>query len=132
MDKEILLPPPYKNDEGSFTLTITLKESEPKRLLVTIGGSVSSPEAKRIYEETIKVLGQGGKCPLIIDLGLVSYISSSGIGALLEILLYTQKKGQVLYLARVSDRIRTLLSTLGLEAFFSFLENPEERSLNGQ
>ena len=130
MDKGIILPPPFKNDEGSFSLSFTLKESEPKRLLLTLGGSISSLEAKRIYEETIKVLGQGGKCPLIIDLGLVNYISSSGIGALLEILLYTQKKGQTLYLARVSDRIKTLLSTLGLEAFFSFLEIQEERDSN--
>jgi anti-anti-sigma factor len=85
-------------------------------------GSVGNEEAKIIQERTMGLLSSEWENPVIIDFSMVGYVSSSGIGAFLELLQKMEQKGIPMRLAGVVPRIRSLFSALGLETYFSFTD----------
>ena len=62
---------------------------------------------------------------LCLDFNGLLYISSTGIGALTNILVRARNKGTALYLSRVGEKVVSVLSMLGLSSFFSFLDSPD-------
>lgn len=59
---------------------------------------------------------------LIIDMEKISYTSSTGIGALVQIQKKCTKRGIKLYLMSVDNKIKEVLSLLGFIKFFSFID----------
>ena len=60
----------------------------------------------------------GGATSVVVDLAEVSFIDSSGLGALVRIRNLARKHGATLTLARVPDSIERLLEVTGLTAAF--------------
>jgi anti-sigma B factor antagonist len=91
--------------------------------LVKVTGRVDSATAPQLAEALNKIT-ENGRYKIVLDLGGVDYISSSG----LWVLINTQKtckrynRGEVV-LASVPDRIRSALDLAGFIPFFKILKD---------
>lgn len=96
---------------------VTILELDGK---ITIGdGSVQLREAVR------KLLEQGHK-NLLIDLGKVDYVDSSGIGELVSCYTTTKNQGGQLKLLNLTKKIQDLLSITKLLTVFETFEGESE------
>lgn len=87
---------------------------------VTIGeGSVALRSAIR------RVLGEG-KTKLILNLGRVGYIDSSGIGELVSSFTAVSKEGGTLKLLNLTEKIQDLLAITKLLTVFDVYEDESE------
>jgi anti-sigma B factor antagonist len=87
---------------------------------VTIGeGSVALRSAIR------RVLGEG-KTKLILNLGRVGYIDSSGIGELVSSFTAVNKEGGTLKLLNLTEKIQDLLAITKLLTVFDVYEDESE------
>lgn len=94
---------------------------------ITIGeGSVQLRDAVR------RLLEQGHK-NLLIDLGGVDYVDSSGIGELVSCYTTTKNQGGHLKLLNLTKKIKDLLSITKLLTVFETFDSEEEalKSFNG-
>ncbi len=89
----------------------------------------------------IKQLAEAGNGKLVIDLGKLTYMSSVGIGVLMETYVSYTKRGAEVRLCRVDKRIKQIFAIVKLslifgefdypsveEAIASFTATPESRS----
>ncbi len=91
---------------------------------ITIGeGSVQLREAVR------RLLEQGNK-NLLIDLGAVDYVDSSGIGELVSCYTTTKNQGGQLKLLNLTKKIKDLLSITKLLTVFETFEDEGEALKN--
>ncbi len=90
-------------------------------LVVELGGEInisSSPELKRAFEKV-----QAAK--VVMNLTRVSYIDSSGLATLVEILKKVKGKGGALMLTNVSDKVRSLFEITKLDKLFGIYASDE-------
>ncbi|HMO79614.1 MAG TPA: STAS domain-containing protein [Pyrinomonadaceae bacterium] len=96
---------------------VTILDLEGK---VTIGeGSVALRNAIR------RLLGEG-KNKILLNLGSVGYIDSSGIGELVSSFTAVNKEGGVLKLLNLTQKIQDLLAITKLLTVFEVFENEAE------
>lgn len=79
----------------------------------------TSPELKKNFEK------QSCK-KLVIDLEKVSYIDSSGLATLVEILKKVKGQGGTLGLAGMSDKVKSLFEITKLDKLFLILASQQE------
>jgi len=90
--------------------------------ILAVSGEVdvySAPELK----EQISKLVQSGQTTLIIDLGGVSFLDSTGLGALVEARAETTEAGGALPLVCSQERILKLFTITGLDGVFTIHPN---------
>jgi len=63
---------------------------------------------------------------LIIDLGDVHYMDSSGVGVLVQVYQKMKAAGGKLRLVRVRDRVRGIIEITRLDQYFEIFESEEE------
>lgn len=63
---------------------------------------------------------------IVVDCREIEYISSTGIGSFTTILISCRKQRVSLFLSRVPNKVKDILSLLGFTSFFTFIENPED------
>ncbi len=106
-------------------ITITERQAGDVTILdlngkVTIGeGSVALRSAIR------RVLGEG-KTKLLLNLGSVGYIDSSGIGELVSSFTAVKKEGGTLKLLNLTEKIQDLLAITKLLTVFDVFESEAE------
>lgn len=82
----------------------------------------SSPELKKSFDKLI-----AKKTPkLIINLSKVTYVDSSGLATLVEILKNMRSYGGKMRLTNLSSKIRSLFEITKLEKLFEILASEEE------
>ena len=64
---------------------------------------------------------------LVLDFSGVSYIDSTGLGALMSVYASRQKDGRRLLLVAVQPRVRAALQITKVDQFFSFADTLPER-----
>ncbi|MDP3177139.1 MAG: STAS domain-containing protein [Spirochaetaceae bacterium] len=106
--------------------TIAAISSSPPALVIAVSGELGHDIAPD-FHSTIGLLlpaaaSLGG---LILDLGGVSYISSSGIGTLTSLLVESKRMKLRLELARATSKVRDIIDLLGFASFFTFIEDYE-------
>ena len=79
----------------------------------------TSPDLKRQFEKK-----QSKK--IVVDLEKVSYIDSSGLATLVEILKKTKTQGGNLGLAGLSDKVKSLFEITKLDKLFSIFRTQDE------
>ena len=87
-----------------------------------VGGEINistSPELKKLFEK------QPSK-KLIVDLEKVSYIDSSGLATLVEILKKIKSQGGTLGLAGMSEKVKSLFEITKLDKLFVISGNQQE------
>ena len=79
----------------------------------------TSPELKKLFEK------QAAK-KIIVDLEKVSYVDSSGLATLVEMLKKTKVQGGSLGLASMPDKIKSLFEITKLDKLFPMFPNQQE------
>ncbi len=100
-----------------------LKSFERDGVMVyQVGGEINistSPELKKLFEK------QPSK-KLVVDLEKVSYIDSSGLATLVEILKKIKSQGGALGLAGMSEKVKSLFEITKLDKLFVISSNQQE------
>ena len=100
-----------------------VKSFEKEGVLVfQVNGEINistSPELKKQFEK------QPSK-KVVVDLEKVSYIDSSGLATLVEILKRTKSQGGSLGLSGMSDKVKSLFEITKLDKLFLIFDNQDE------
>lgn len=92
-------------------------------LAVGVSGSLElqlSYELQNLLALIVERMEPGRR--LAIDLGEVSYISSTGVGALTNALVAARKRNIEVVFRRVPPKVSSILELLGLSSFFAMEE----------
>jgi anti-anti-sigma factor len=107
--------------EPAFRYEITKSRNEQLGVDVTTihcHGRLTNDNAAQIKEVVKPMIGHGGH--IIIDLGELSYLDSSGLGALVGLKVSALNTGLCrLELANLTPRVKELLSLANLTKLFS-------------
>jgi anti-anti-sigma factor len=99
----------------------------PPALVIRIEGPIDSYNYDLFRKLVLEGLGdaetRGG---LILDMAGVTYITSTGIGAITMIMFEAERRLLPFHLARVPRNVRNVLEVLGFSAFFDCIESFEE------
>lgn len=79
----------------------------------------TSPELRKLFEKEQKK-------KIVIDFEKVSYIDSSGLATLVEVLKKTRTQGGSLGLAGMSDKVKSLFEITKLDKLFSIFQNQSD------
>jgi anti-anti-sigma factor len=67
---------------------------------------------------------RGRTSKLVLDCNAISYVSSTGIGSFVNILVTCTNHDVALYLSRVPQRVSDVMELLGFSGHFSFIDDP--------
>ena len=104
-------------------MTISTADQDGK-IIMRIEGEIDLYNAPEI-KDTIKKHIDSGKTLILINLGKVSYIDSSGIGALISSLSYLKKVGGSLKISNVYASVKRVFELTKLTSFFEIFETEE-------
>lgn len=86
-----------------------------------VGGPLSSEFSNTLYSHMDK-----GEKNVVVDLGNVTYVNSSGLGILISGLTSMRKNGGDLKLANINNKIEGLLSITKLNQIFEQFDSVDE------
>ena len=95
-------------------------------IILELNGRVVTGEECELFRHKVKELLAARQMSILLNLGEVTRIDSTGIGALVESVILTAKEGGRLKLFRVPRLIRNILSTHRLLQAFDIYETEEE------
>ena len=87
--------------------------------VITLSGDVMGGPDGAVLHDRLQDLKAAGKRHVVIDLGSVRLMNSSGLGMLIGALTTMRNAGGDLRLARVGDRVQSLLMITKLSAVFN-------------
>jgi anti-anti-sigma factor len=103
---------------------VELRESGDRTLKLSLSGELdmkASSDLAPLLESAVLECPPKGR--LVLDLSFVNYISSTGVGLLSTVLVNAERRSVSLILLDIPPKIRNIMETLGLMAYFT-----EERS----
>lgn len=89
------------------------------------GKIMGGPESTELHDLLHDMI-DGGKLKVVIDLGKVDWMNSTGLGLLISGLTTLRKAGGELRLANVTDKIESLLAITKLITVFKAYDSVEE------
>lgn len=92
---------------------------------ITIEGEVdlnSSPQLRKVFTD----LAEKGSQKIIVNFAKVSYIDSSGLATLIEMMQRLKKGEGKMYLVSMSDKIKGLFEITKLDKLFTICRTQEE------
>jgi len=102
-----------------------IKEIRENVALLTLKGDFDSFVCTPFIDQVGAILKEG-VTNLVVDLRLILFINSTGIGTLIKVHKQTQKQGGKLVLSRPSKFVTGVLDTLGLTQIFKIYDDPEK------
>ena len=96
---------------------------------VAIGGRIGGASAKELRAHCQALL-RAGIVNLVIDMGDVEFIASSGAGTLVVLSESFQGKGGALQILRASKSVKRVISLLNIEKFIALVESEDEALAN--
>lgn len=108
-------------------MKFTIKEQGDVTVIQLNGNVMGGPDATSLNEELHKLVGAGKK-KVVVDLGDVKFMNSSGLGMLIRALTTMRNAGGDMKLARASEKIESLLMVTKLITVFDHYEKVEEAS----
>lgn len=98
---------------------MTAPSEQPSPVTLSLRGDVDLNTADELLTRGIKLLADCGPgIPLIVDLGAVSFMDSSGLSALVRLRRAAQAKDTQVLLRDVPDRVSSVLRLTGLSEHF--------------
>lgn len=94
--------------------------------IVSVEGDLVLGPPETNFKRKVDELLQTGRVDLLVDLGRVSYVDSSGLGALVRALSETNKEGGQTKLLHVGPRLRKLLEITKLNSIFEIYDDREQ------
>ncbi|MFH1359441.1 MAG: STAS domain-containing protein [Candidatus Omnitrophota bacterium] len=93
--------------------------------VIAITGEIdlnSSPEMRKTFDDLIK----DNATKIIVDFQNVSYIDSSGLATLIEMMQRLKKHQGSMHLVRMADKIRNLFEVTKLDKLFKIYPTQED------
>jgi anti-sigma B factor antagonist len=106
-------------------MNVKINEKYNAVVLELKGKLMGGPFMQEMNETLHKLIDQGKK-NVVIDLGGVSFISSSGIGILISAYTTMKNSGGNLKIANISDKVKGLLSITKLDSIFEQYSEVDE------
>lgn len=106
-------------------MRLKIKDVKSVTLIELKGNVMGGPDASSLNEELHKLI-DGGKKNIVVDLGDVKFMNSSGLGMLIGALTTVRNAGGQLKLARASEKIESLLIVTKLITVFEHFEKVDE------
>jgi anti-sigma B factor antagonist len=106
-------------------MEINQKESGSVVVLELVGKVMGGPDAAALNDKLHDLVEQGRK-HVVVDLGQVTSMNSSGLGILISGLTTLRHAGGDLKLANVTERIQNLLMITKLKAVFESHETVDK------
>lgn len=98
-------------------MKFTTKEVKDVIVIELNGNVMGGPDATELNEELHKLVDQG-RNKVVVDLGDVKFMNSSGLGMLIRALSTMRNAGGDMKLARASEKIQSLLVVTKLITVF--------------
>lgn len=95
-------------------------------VIIELKGDVMGGDDTKEFNELLHKLIDGGKKNIIVDLGEVKFMNSSGLGMLISALTTAKKAEGNLKLARVGEKIQSLLIITKLIQIFETFESVDD------
>lgn len=105
---------------------ISSSRVEGNALLVSAAGEIDLNTSPALRTALFDLLGKNKQPRLILNLGGVPYMDSSGIAVLVETLQRLRKSGGKLYLTAIQPRVRSVLEIARLDAIFILAKDDAE------
>ncbi len=86
--------------------------------VVTLKGTIVAGNDKELLIGKAEELLDAGETRIILDMGLVNYVDSTGIGALVHIHTTAERKGAAVKLLNLTKRIHDVLQITRLSTVF--------------
>jgi anti-sigma B factor antagonist len=93
--------------------------------IVTVRGDLVIGDSEATFKKTIIRLLEEGRVNLLVDLSGVTFLDSSGLGALVRALTNSQKDGGQTKLLRAGPQVRKLLEMTKLDSVFELHDDLE-------
>ncbi len=106
-------------------MTIDVNEQDGVVVIALAGKIMGGPEAGQLNDQINKLIDER-KMKIIIDLGGVEWMNSSGLGILIGTVTTLKNNDGQLVLTRVSDRILNLLKITKLVSVFDIAQDTED------
>jgi anti-sigma B factor antagonist len=98
--------------------------------ILVVRGDLVIGDAESTFKKTVMRLLEEGKVFLLVDLQAVSFLDSSGLGALVRALTNSQKEGGQTKLLHAGPQIRKLLEMTKLDSVFEIHDDLEKAVLS--
>jgi anti-anti-sigma factor len=115
--------------DGSTQVPLTTSRSQPvvRKLndvaVLNLTGSFTGDEPTRVFREQIQALSAGGTNNFVVNLSQVSYMDSSGVGALLAAFRFVRTAGGKCKFCGAPPQVVYTLKTLNLHRVFDLFED---------
>jgi len=106
-------------------MKLTSREENGVIILEPKGKIMGGPDATVLHDQLHDLINQKKK-QVVIDLAKVEWMNSTGLGILISGLTTLRNNGGELKLARVTDKIESLLTITKLITVFESFDNVEE------
>jgi len=97
--------------------------------VINLSGRLDLNTSPNLHKTALKLYTKRKCKSLTIDFGNVSYIDTSGLATLIEILVKAKEEGAQLTLRGLNEKVRYLIDVNGLTGFFS-IEGSEREKLS--
>jgi anti-sigma B factor antagonist len=106
-------------------MKLTSREESGITVLEPKGKIMGGPDATILHDHLHELIGQGRR-NVVIDLSRVEWMNSTGLGILISGLTTLRNNGGELKLARVTDKIESLLTITKLITVFENFDEVDE------
>lgn len=110
-----------------LTFRIEAGPADPRAVRLRVAGRLDSSSASALARRCAEVQGEGKH--LVLNLEQVSFIASSGIGALLAVAEQFRESGRELRLVALSPAVDSVIRLLNLDQFLR-IEDSEDTALS--
>ncbi len=118
-------PPTCVDEEGDPPVKINRNPQE-KAMVLQLSGDIMGGKDYELFTNEIKNLVDEGHVDLVLDLGKVRYINSTGLGILVSGLTTLKKTMGQMKICNLSNRIDRLFSVTSLTTIFPTFETVDE------
>jgi len=95
-------------------------------VVLDLQGKIMGGSDSEAFQQALRGLVDGGTRKVLVNLGQVSWINSSGLGILIEGFSALQRNGGTLKLVQVPPRIESLLAVTKLSTIFESYRQEDE------
>lgn len=111
--------------DSDLTITVERLAGNPEIALVRCDGYIDTYNHTQV-QRIVGPLIDGGTDKLILEMSKTRYISSAGVGALVELLNRARRSGGNLILAALKPRVLEVIQLLGFNPYFDIVDTVGE------
>ena len=102
-------------------------EKYAKAAVIKLSGRIDVNTSPDLRKTVFRLYNKGKYKSIRIDFSKVSFIDTSGLATLLEILVAAKERSAQLTLSNLNDKLEYLIDVNGLTAFFTICDPGRER-----